>query len=224
MSQTPILITSAGMLRSASTWLYNAIRLLVSRQPDMASDFSCGWIDDRDKIQKKRYMLLKAHVFDQNLVNESSIVFYSYRDVRDAIASHQRKFGGIASLKWADHFIETHERWIRVADFSMKYESMLHGKESMIVDIANALSAKQIISYDRNNGVIDPVEIAEELDNLNYDSDGNRNNYYNELNLLHKGHITDGRHGSWKECLNSELAAVIADKYSWWFEKYGYPI
>ena len=43
-----------GMRRSASTWLYNAARLLLSSSPSILQQFSCGWIGDWKKIPKKR--------------------------------------------------------------------------------------------------------------------------------------------------------------------------
>lgn len=69
-----------------------------------------------------------------------------------------------------------------------------------------------------------PAAIIDELDTLKYESEGDRNAMYNEKNLFHKGHITDGRYGAWKDSLDPALAAEIAKTYAQWFEKYGYPI
>lgn len=196
MNQTRTILTAAGMPRSASTWLYNAIRLLIDRQPNIENDFSYGWIGDWNKIPKKRLMLLKIHSFDQNLVNASSVIFYSYRDVRDAIAAQQRKFGGIASIEWADQYIEQHEKWVEVANITLKYESMLTSKEGFIIDIAHTLSKNKIISHYANNGILAPENVVNDIEKLKYESEGSSNNFYNEVNLFHKDHITDGRYGS----------------------------
>lgn len=225
MNKTSTLITSAGMPRSASTWMYNVIRMLIASQPDLASDFSFGWIGDWKKIPKKRHILIKAHNFDPDLVKVSKVIFYSYRDIRDAIASQQRKFGGVASLIWADQFIESHEKWIKAANFSMKYESMLQKKEDIVLNISKTLEASQIYSRDSNVIAVKITDIIGEIERLNFDSEGEKNsNNYNENNLFHKNHITDGRYGAYKDDLSQELISQITDKYRWWLEEYNYEL
>jgi len=169
-------------------------------------------------------MLIKIHEYDEDLVNGSRAVFYSYRDIRDAIASQQRKFGGEPSLEWADHFVELHEQWMQVAHFAMKYESMLADKENVIVQIARTLAGRQILQCDNTNGFMNPAKIVHEIEQLSYDAAGDKNDDYHEINLFHKGHITDGRYGAWDEYLNADLTARVTEKYGWWFEKYGYAV
>ncbi|MDT8386623.1 MAG: hypothetical protein RQ736_03870 [Thiogranum sp.] len=224
MNQYPKYIISAGMPRSASTWLYNAIRLVMLKQPNMANKFSSGWIGDLNKLPQKNYMLIKVHEFNDDLASASTAMFYSYRDIRDVIASVARKFGGIPSLEEAGKYIESHENWIQAADLTVKYESMLHDKESIIVDIVNALNAKQTLPFQCGEDVLNAEEIVKEIETLDFNSSGSRNIHYNEMNLYHKRHITDGRHGAWKEYLDAKLVSCITDKYQWWFEKYGYDI
>lgn len=224
MDHPSVLVTSAGMPRSASTWMYNVTRLLMANQPDIASDFSYGWIGDWEKLPKKRYMLIKVHSFSPDLVNASTAIFYSYRDIRDAIASQQRKFGGIPDLGWANHYVKLHEDWMQVADYALKYEDMLEDKERIIRAMIDALHHKGIIAYTSSDHETLPAAIIDELDTLKYESEGDRNAMYNEKNLFHKGHITDGRYGAWKDSLDPALAAEIAKTYAEWFEKYGYPI
>ena len=123
-------------------------------------------------------MLLKAHGYEQNLVDASSVIFYSYRDLRDAIASQERKTGEKATLELADCYVDAHEKWMQVADYTMKYESFLHEKESFIPDIVKILNAKQIISCDSNSKPANPENILGEIEQLNYAADGEKTNLY----------------------------------------------
>ena len=77
------LILSAGMPRSGSTWLYNAVRLLINSSFGLKNNFSCGWIGDWNDIPKKDVMLIKIHDFDEQIVNNhidsTDIIVYTYK-------------------------------------------------------------------------------------------------------------------------------------------------
>ena len=90
---------------------------------------------------------------------------------------------------------------MNVADFVMRYETMLHDKEN-----------------------IDPVGITNSIEKLNYQSQGDKNEMYHKTNLYHSGHITDGRHGSWKGLIDTTLIQRIEEKHQGWFKKYDYPV
>jgi len=214
MFNGPVLILAAGMERSASTWLYNAARLLISNSPELALHFSYGWIGDWNQIPKKNIMLIKVHDFNKPLVDKSKCILYSYRDIRDVIASCQRKFNMTPSLELADNLVVKHENWMKVADFIMRYETMLHKKEDIVADLARLFGFANV----------DPAEIIESIDGLNYKSEGDKNNMYNMTNLYHDGHITDGRHGSWKGLIDDNLIHQIEQKHQNWFKKHGYQL
>jgi len=208
------LILAAGMQRSASTWLYNAARLLLTSSPSVAEQFSCGWIGDWEQIPKKNYMLIKVHDFNKSLVDHSKYILYSFRDIRDVIASGIRKFGWVPSEKVADNLIIQHERWMKEADLVMRYETMLHNKESIINDLARLFDIKNV----------DPAGIANSIEELNYQSQGDKNDMYHKTNLYHSGHITDGRHGSWKGLIDTALIQKIEEKHQEWFIKNNYTV
>lgn len=104
------LILAASMPRSASTWLYNVARLLIARLPEAKDQFSCGWVGDWQAIPKKPYMPIKIHDYHQGFADASRLVLYSYRDIRDALASVKRKFDRQPSLALADHWIAQDEK------------------------------------------------------------------------------------------------------------------
>lgn len=214
MSVDSGLILAAGMPRSASTWLYNAVRLLISRLPGMDQQFSCGWIGDWRQIPRRRIMLIKVHDYHKQLVEQASCILYSYRDVRDAIASSLRKFGQPPTLEVADEYLSQYEKWTGVADFVMRYETMLEDRTGMVMQIARQLGIADT----------DPDGITAAIAELGYRSEGPRNRHYHTTNLFHAGHITDGRHGSWKGVLDEPLVRAIEERHKAWFEKCGYTI
>ncbi|HEY9841205.1 MAG: hypothetical protein ACAI44_30995 [Candidatus Sericytochromatia bacterium] len=206
------LILSAGMGRAGSTWLFNAARLLLCSSPTIAQQLSFGWVGDLPKIPLRRYMLLKIHDYHPQLVAQSSTILYSYRDIRDVIASMARKFGRTPQLGDADHLVAQFRLWMPVAQFVMRYEDMLSDKQSIIAGMAAALG---------RNGV-DPAAILAELEAMSFASPGEKGASYHVTNLYHPGHITDGRHGSWRDVLDPALAQAILARHRDWFEANGY--
>jgi hypothetical protein len=206
------IILSAGMPRSGSTWLYNAARLLLGLKLPK-SDLSSGWVEDIDIIPKGKLLLLKIHIFDERWLSQSSLTLYSYRDVRDALASNKRKFGTEPTLHLAKRFIENDERWRAVSAYNLRYERMIAKPLIVLAELAEVLE----ISSDCRG-------ILEEINRLDYNDDGPKNDNYHMINLLHRNHITDGRHGSWGHTLDPHLLRDIEQTYYEWFMKNGYPL
>ena len=109
------LILSAGMPRSASTWMYNADRLIFANKPQTQYNFGCGWVDVLKEIPSKPLMLIKIHDYVEELASQAAIILYSYRDIRDAIASQVRKWGVKPTLEIADHIVYQHSTWMGIA-------------------------------------------------------------------------------------------------------------
>lgn len=206
------IILSAGMPRSGSTWLYNAARLLLGlKHPE--SDLSSGWVDDIDIIPKGKLLLLKIHTFDKIWLNRSSLILYSYRDVRDALASNKRKFGTEPTLHLAKRFIENDERWRSVSAYNLRYERIIAEPLIVLTELA------EVLEISSDCGII-----LEELNRLDYNDDGPKNDNYHMINLLHRNHITDGRHGSWRDTVDPYLLKDIELTYYEWFMKNGYSL
>ena len=212
--ENPNIVLAAGMPRSASTWLYNVARLVLMSKPDVADSFSCGWVDNWKSTPHKKYNLVKMHDFNDELVSQATFILYSYRDIRDSLASCQRKFGQLPSVEHADKLIEQHERWIDVANFVMPYKNMLYKRELVVAQLMDALNVSNV----------DQSEILQSISGLGYDSEGDKNGTFNEMNLYHRNHITNGRIGSWKEQLDEKIVNEIEEKHQAWFEKYGYEL
>jgi len=216
-SHKQILILSAGMQRSGSTWLYNAIRLLLMHSSLTREITGHGWIGDLSMLPQKKIMLIKIHDFNQKILDLDlpKIVFYSFRDVRDALASSKRKWNQEPSMKLADRLIQNDRQWRSHAHFIVRYESMMKDQLGTLLALSNMLKIT-----DGSN----IQEIISEIDALKYENPGNKNPLYHMENLLHKGHITDGRHGSWKGILEDALLEQIQTKYREWFIQNNYPL
>lgn len=208
-----MLVLSAGMPRSGSTWLYNALRLMLVQRFPAPEDLVCGWVGDIGRLPTDAACrLLKIHEWDADLVAQADFVAWSYRDLRDAMASQHRKFGGALSLTFADYLVRQDARWLSRADHVMRYEDMLIDPQRELIRLSQALALPGV----------DPAALQQELDGLSYDSDGPRNGTYHERTLLHRDHRTDGRAGSWRNGMPVDLAQQIVTAHAGWFRARGY--
>ena len=71
---------------------------------------------------------------------------------------------------------------------------------------------------------VDLDEVVTQLELLSYDSPGEKNDQYNYVTQYHRGHVTDGRSGSWRGMLDPQLVEEIEEKYGHWLEDRGYPL
>ena len=188
--------------------------MLMCSVKEIEPHFSCGALKDIDSIRKNKYMLIKAHRYSESLASMASLVLFSYRDIRDCLASGFRKFGVTPTIQRADELVDQYEAWSKISTYNMRYEDMLKNKEFVIKNIARAM----------NINVANTEAIVKQLDGQSFNSSGDKNKIYHETNLYHKGHITDGRHGSWKGQLDHELLRNIVEKHGQWLSSNGYPL
>ena len=214
MIQKPALIVSAGMPRSASTWLYNVARLILESDPEIKKDLTSGWIEDLKRIPSTPIILVKTHEYVPDLAEKAQFILYSYRDIRDVIASLYRKFNVSPTVEGAAANIAQYEKWRMCADFVMKYEDMKRSPESVVKNLAEKLGYPNI----------NPSFIISKLNEMSYETEGKKNSAYHLSNLYHKGHITDGRHGSWESTLDQGLIEQLELNFRDWLETNGYPL
>jgi hypothetical protein len=205
------IILSAGMPRSGSTWLFNAARLLLRAAG--VPELSSGWIGDWSSLPKAERLLLKVHDYDGHLARHAPIILYSYRDIRDALASSQRKFGTEPTLALARRWLRSDERWRAKAGVVLRYESMLEDSLQSLCNLAEALAVPHV----------DLDEVCAQLRHLERQSATDDPDSYNRETLLHPGHVTDGRHGTWAQWLSPELVGQLEREFADWFRANGYP-
>jgi len=208
MSNHPKIIFAASMPRSGSTWLFNVARILLESQPENKDKITTGFIGDFPSLQLKPLMLIKIHDFIPGLIEHVAKVFYSYRDLRDVLASRSRMFNVEPSMQQADNFIKQHEIWMKHSNFTMKYEDMKANKELIVSGLAKSLGIENFSA----------PKIIEGVDKLKYES----GKTFDDKNHYHPGHITDGRHGSWENIVSESLEKELLDKYHDWFKSHGY--
>jgi hypothetical protein len=201
----------AGMNRSGSTWLYNVVRLLLVRAG--AEDLGAGWVDDRGELLRHRTVVLKVHVFDPTLLVEPYVVLTSHRDLRDVAASLARKFKLPATLEMTRFVFEQYERWAELARFDMRYEDMLIDPAKMVGRVADAIGLA--VGAGEITTIADEVELSKTT--IRADSRG-----FDPKSLLHAGHITNGRPGSWTNEVSGELARQIVATFGSWMRAHGY--
>ncbi len=205
------LVLAAGMPRSGSTWLYNALRLLLARN---GLSYAAGWLTDLEHRVGTEPVLLKVHDYDPALVARAAGIVYSYRDLRDALASARRKFGRAPSLAHARRLLESHARWLPAAGFVMRYETMLQDPSGTLSALAAAFGLQ----------AGDAAALAAELGRLDYTASEDGNGRYNTVNLMHRDHVTDGTHGSWRGTLDDDFVRDLEREFAHWFADHGYSI
>jgi hypothetical protein len=201
----------ASMERSGSTWLYNAARVLISHH--VGRDFGSGWIGDMENIHQNKHMLIKLHHYASKMTRWSSHILYSHRDVRDVLASRLRIWNTQPSMNYVDKCISKYYRYLDVADLVVPYHDIISDKQIVVRSIGQSLGISDFNSHD----------ICDEIASLNYFTEGKKH-VHNEINLFHKGHITDGRSGTWKDQVDPGLIREIEAKYRDWFIECGLPL
>jgi hypothetical protein len=204
------IVLSAGMPRSGSTWLFNAARLLLRER----SDVSSGWVGEWTNLPRQPTMLVKVHDFDPVLAKHARVVLYSYRDIRDALASSKRMFRTEPTLEAARQWLQWDHHWRSRADCMFRYESAQADPLDAIERLAQALDIP----------VADPELIQRELMRVEFQPRRSGPGQYDRESLLHPGHITDGRHGSWKGWLSPALLQQIERECGDWLVANHYPL
>ncbi len=197
------------MSRSASTWLYNAARLLVSQ--NVNSDISCGWIHDFECLPTETDAVIKLHNYDAELVRHSSHVLYSYRDIRDVLASMKRIWNKKPTIETADRLVSLYQKWTSSADYVVRYDEILADKNQVIERMAETLAISNP----------DPQSIVDQISKMSYFSEGPKT-VHNQINLLHKRHVTDGSSNSWHGHVKPGLISKIERKHRSWFVENGF--
>lgn len=205
----------AGTPRSGSTWLYNAMRLLLLRK--FPGQLYACWIGelDRTRAAKAEAILIKLHESDDDLAQRADAILTCHRDLRDLAAS-------ISSMGWAsderhllDHirsFRQYHEYWSARADIDLSYADIKDHPERAVRAVAAALHA--------DTGNEDIREIAKTLDA----TPNNRDplSIHDSEYLTHKNHRNDGRSGRWRHQLSKELAFAITEEHRDWLIRMKY--
>lgn len=205
----------AGMYRSGSTWLFNAARLCLTHANVPGLD--SGWVTDKDRLLARENPIIKVHLFEPALAATGGIILTSHRDLRDVAASLRRKFNVASLSEKLREAVDHHAQWSRLAAFDLRYENLLADKMGQLRRVAGVLglppAAVAALPYET---------ILQEIDVEKFSEKRQATEGYDKLNLLHAGHITDGRHGSWTNTLTPAEVAEIEKEFQPWLAAHGY--
>lgn len=203
------------MTRSGSTWLFNAVRqiLKTSGAPDLAG----GYGGQMKELLTHRTPIIKVHPFDAELAAMADVVLTAHRDLRDVAASMQRHYEIGFSTVLVNYWVRDHTRWAQCAAYDLHYENLLVDKLAEVKKIAAVLKLPSQILEQL------PYEaILREIEGEKFEKPFSESTAYDAVNLLHKGHITDGRHGSWKNVVPEDFLAAIEKEFRGWMSVHGY--
>ncbi len=205
----------AGMVRSGSTWLFNTVRMILTHAE--VPDFVSGYAPDREKLLQHQNALMKYHLYRTDLKEHANVILTSHRDPRDVAASAVRQFKEEVPLHQLEVWITAYLRWAQVADYDLRYEDLLVDRLGEVRKIARVLRLPP--------DVVDRLPYEKILECVEGEKFGHRASEgpdHDAVNLLHKGHITDGRHGSWEGTLSPAYVAEIERKFRGWMSLHGY--
>lgn len=196
------------MPRSGSTLLFNILREILATK--WHGDLTSGWIDDLPDLPDGKAYLIKIHNLSKFTELRAQHIFYTYRDVRTATISAQRKFGRQPSINRIRNQISEYSKAKRVASLCIKYEELIRDTRHYIVVIADRLEID-----------IDPDKILTAVTTVKPPSAGAT---YSRSTLLHPDHFTNTEPEDWRTVLSHDLQSQINQEFDWWFRECGYPL
>lgn len=197
------------MPRSGSTLMYNIIRQVLLRKYSGA--LSSGWIEEIYDLPSADVFLIKTHHLDRFKAIRANHIFYSYRDIRDALVSMSRKFKCKPSLAIAREWIDQFYFAKKCARIMIRYEDMASDISSTILSIAQCLDAQSNI--DEITASLPVVDAQTEIDSP-----------YSKVTLLHNNHVTGTISGEWRTILDETLQKQLISEFGDWFQEHQYPL
>lgn len=210
------LVVAAGMSRSASTWQFNALRLLLESSGESVYSF---WIEDWDpeKARQARILLVKIHQISPALADAAWRSFTCHRDLRDVAVSSAdlaRADGyDVDTVALIREIREAHEFWARESVLDAPYERIVTDPESVLKRIAAWIGTP-----------ITEVKAQHLCQALTSLSDGEvpPGGPHNPVTLLHQQHIFDGRPGRYRGALDDAVERRITEENGAWMSQHGY--
>lgn len=199
-----MLVVSAGMPRSGSTLLFNILRELMRQE--FGDRLVSGWIGDLPNWMDEEVCLVKVHELSPLLLERSSHIFYTYRDLRSAAVSAMRVFRTPLTMEIVRDWVKEYLIARSASDTLIRYEELVSNTRRMIGRCARLMDSHA-----------DLLEVEERLSELKLPVEG-----YSRETLLHFNHITHTEVDDWKTELPEELREQICSEFGWWLKECGY--
>lgn len=206
------LILTSGIVRSGSTWLYNATRFIL--QTTQANVYAC-WIDDFSLADaaNAEIVIVKLHSPDDAVAARAEKIVTSYRDLRD-IAVSARSMGWhhstekLLEVALAARYCDDY--WSARAQLVAPYERIVAEPAALLSQLAATLGSP--LSQNEIDRIASALSGMREPDATTYD----------RTTLLHPGHRNDGRPGRWRDELEPDIVAGIEEQSRDWLVARGY--
>jgi len=171
----------AGIYRSGSTWLYNAVRLLLK---DAGFSVYNSFGDNYDDSKDGDYHLVKIHKYDKDLMLKGDYILTSYRSLKGIVGSMKRmklinqdpRFINGTRANNINRYILDLLKWNMNSDYMMLYGELINHPARVLKNIVETLRIKEPDEYNR---------IIKELNNLKIPDQG-----FDPITFYHKGHRT----------------------------------
>jgi hypothetical protein len=238
MPETPRFVATVGMHSSASTWVFNVVRELMTAALG-AENVVAAFADDvRELLAEQplqgRHLVLKSHHggagWDSLVWLARPAVFVSIRDPRDGAISLAQRFR--IPLADAARGIGVDCRRIeRCADAGhpmLRYEDRFFEDPAMPGRLAEALgltvdaSVQQAIferfstaatrAFAANFSALPAERVMD-----------NGKTVFDRVTQIHRTHIGDGRVGKWRDLLTPPNAAELTRYFAPFLARFGYP-
>jgi hypothetical protein len=205
----------AGMPRSGSTWMFNVVRLLLKHAE--APDLAGGYVGQAEELLAHQTSIIKLHPFDFGLASRADVILTAHRDLRDVAASMKRHYEKDYSAPEMNEWVKSQVKWTQYAAYDMHYELLLVDRLAEVKKIAGTLRLAPTVLARL------PYEaILNEIEGQKFTKKFSEASAYDAVNLLHEGHITDGRHGSWTGVLPEKDVAAIEREFRGWLTTRNY--
>lgn len=233
-----MLVVVCGMHRSGSTLVAQLAKGLLSACGKLTiSDNGLGHSVEEMKARARdpeRTWLAKVHiprrVLRRALPDDGARYLYTYRDVRDALASAWRKnrflFGSeergaeIAAqfvreeIEIGAVFEDRRHCWIG------RYETIVNNLPSLVDDLERFLDLSTSAALKQE--LVAEASPEKQRQRSQQVSSGDRSVRLDTF--ITTNHITDGRFGAWKETLSVEEAIAAEHAARSWLRQKGYPL
>jgi hypothetical protein len=220
-----VLVLVCGMHRSGSTLVWQITRLLLEGQPGLRNprdvelkDFAGAAADPDDLLMAKVHY--RPTFTEEEFPREGAIYLYTYRDLRDAIASLYRKGrytkrdprrGPRNSRLAARRELAGNDMWTSMPGvWVAKYEDFRDDVPGLVRNLATTLQID--LTEERLAAICAEVDIDAQKQRVQaalvvgIDEDSR----------ITQNHITDGREGAWRDTLTEgELGAIELESGAW---------
>jgi len=139
-------ILVAGIYRSGSTWLFNAVKLIAEASTEQ--EFTTAFYQSEQyNYRDEEFVIVKTHKYYPNIIRDFDFIFTSNRDPLDIFYSMQNvhKKGISSEYRNASNFLGLNEftgwleEWNNHTDYCMEFEQMMEDKKQVLTDIADVM-------------------------------------------------------------------------------------